>query len=55
MSTTSSFELWMSKGAHDVFSLVVNNFKRQDWVPEHVKFGLFEAYEISRHALAKKF
>jgi len=45
----------MSKGAHDIFSLVVNNFLWQDWVLKHVKFGLFEAYETSRHALAKNF
>jgi hypothetical protein len=55
MSTTSSFDLWMSKGAHNIFSLPVNIFLRQDWVAKHVKFGLFEAYETSRHELAKNF
>jgi hypothetical protein len=29
-----SFDLWMSKGAHDVFVLV-------DWKPKYVTFGLF--------------
>jgi len=24
MSTTISFDLWMSKGAHDIFVLVIN-------------------------------
>ncbi len=45
----------MSKKAHDIFSMVINNFLRQDWVPKHVKFGLFETYETSGHALAKNF
>jgi hypothetical protein len=55
MSGTSSFHSWMSTRAHNIFSLVVNNFLRQDWVPKHVKFGLFQPYETSRHALAKSF
>ncbi len=37
-----------------MFSLLVNKILRQDWVPKHVKFGLVEAYETSRHALAKE-
>ncbi len=38
-----------------MFSLLVNKILRQNWVPKHVKFGLVEAYETSRHALANKF
>jgi hypothetical protein len=29
-STTTSFDLWMSKGAYDVFALVIN-FLNYDW------------------------
>jgi len=37
----ANFDLWMSKGAHDVFVLVMN-FLGFDWKPKHVTFGLFE-------------
>jgi hypothetical protein len=33
-----------SKGAQDVFALVVN-FLRQDWVLKHITIGLFETFE----------
>jgi hypothetical protein len=55
MSTTSSFDFWMSKGALDIFSLIVNIFLNQDWMSKHVNFGLFEAYETLGHALTKNF
>jgi hypothetical protein len=42
---TSSFDLWMFKGAYDVFALVIN-FLCSDWQPKHVTIGLFEAKEI---------
>jgi hypothetical protein len=29
-STTTNFDLWMSKGAHDVFTLIIN-FLGSDW------------------------
>jgi hypothetical protein len=35
------FDLWMSKGAHDVFVLMIN-FLGSDWKPKHVTLGLFE-------------
>jgi hypothetical protein len=54
MSTTSSFDLWMSKGVLNIFSLIVNIFLNQDWMSKHVNFGLFEAYETVGHALTKK-
>jgi hypothetical protein len=38
----ASFDLWMSKDAYDVFTLVIN-FSRNDLYPEHVTIGLFEA------------
>jgi hypothetical protein len=42
---TTSFDLWMSKGAHDVFMLIII-FLGSDWKPKHVVLGLFEAVEI---------
>ncbi len=38
---TTSFDLWMSKGAHDVFALVIS-FLGFDWNPKQITLGLFE-------------
>jgi hypothetical protein len=46
MSTTTSFDLWMSKRAHDFFALIVQ-FLRLDWMPKHVTIRLFETIETS--------
>ncbi len=35
-----SFDLWMSKGGHDIFALAIN-FLGIDWQPKHVTLGLF--------------
>jgi hypothetical protein len=43
----ASFNLWMSKGAHDIFVFVII-FLGFDWQPKHVTIGLFEAIEITR-------
>jgi hypothetical protein len=51
VSTTTSFYIWISKGAHDVFALVVIFWG--DWVPKHIKIGLFEAFETSSQALVR--
>ncbi len=48
---TTSFDLWMSKGAHDIFGLVIN-FLGFDWQPKHVTIGLFEAIKTNGQALA---
>ncbi len=40
----------MSKGAYDVFILVIN-FLGSDWQPKHVTIGLFEAITTTRQAL----
>jgi hypothetical protein len=40
--TTTSFDLWMLKGAHDIFVFVIN-FLGFDWQPKQVTIGLFEA------------
>ncbi len=44
---TTCFDLWMSKGAHDVFVLVIN-FLGSNWKPKHVTLGLFEVTKITR-------
>ncbi len=36
-----SFDLWMSKGGHDIFALVMINFLSIDWQPKHVTLGFF--------------
>ncbi len=48
----TSFDLWMSKGAYDVFALVIN-FLSSDWQPKHVTIGLFEATNTIGQALAR--
>ncbi len=50
--STTSFDLWMFKGAYDVFALVIK-FLNSDWQPKHVTLGLFEATKTSRQTLAK--
>jgi hypothetical protein len=52
ISTTTSLDLWMSKGAYDVFALVIN-FLNNDWQPKHVTIGLFEMTKIIDQALAR--
>ncbi len=41
-STIISFDFQMSKGAYDVFALVIN-FLGRDWQPKHIIINLFEA------------
>jgi hypothetical protein len=53
ISTVVSFDLWMSKGAHDIFDFVIN-FLRFDWQPKQITIGLFEI-EIIKQALTKNF
>jgi hypothetical protein len=48
----TSFDLWVSKGAHDIFALVVN-LLGVDSHPKHVLIGLFEANETIGQALVK--
>jgi hypothetical protein len=42
----------MSKGAHDVFVLVII-FLGSNWKPKYVTLGLFEVAEIIEQVLAK--
>jgi hypothetical protein len=48
----ANFDLWMSRGAHDVFVLVII-FLGSNWKSKHVTFGLFEATEITGQAWAR--
>jgi hypothetical protein len=43
---TTSFDLQMSKGTHDIFAFVIN-FLGVDWQPKHITIGLFEAIETT--------
>ncbi len=52
LSTTRTFDLWMSKGAHDVF--VVVNLISSDWELNHVTIGLFEVMDKSGASIAPK-
>jgi len=49
---TTNFDLWMSKGAYDIYALVIK-FLGFDWQPKHIAIGLFEASDTSKHALPK--
>ncbi len=42
-----SFDLWMSKGVHNIFALVIK-FLGANWQAKHVTLGLLEAIDISR-------
>jgi diacylglycerol kinase family enzyme len=42
----------MSKGAHDIFALVIS-FLNEKWQPQHITIGLFEANENTRWAMAR--
>lgn len=48
-----NFDLWMSKGTHDIFVLVISILEVYSQ-PKFVTFGLFETTKISRKILVKK-
>jgi len=47
---TTSFDSWMSKGAHDIFALVMN-FLGSNWQPKQIIIGLFKATKINGQTL----
>jgi len=51
-SIITSFDLWILKGVHNVFALVII-FLGFNWKPKHVTIGLFEAF-TTKQALAKR-
>jgi hypothetical protein len=53
LSITCTFDLWMSKGAHD-FSTCVVNFISSDLEANHMMIGLFEMIDTSNAAMVPK-
>lgn len=49
----TSFDLWISKGEHDVFALVVNVLKRTLSHTKRSTIGFFETFETLDQTLAK--
>jgi hypothetical protein len=47
----TNFDLWMSKGVHDIFTLVINLLGK-DYVPKRITIGLFETFETLDQPLA---
>ncbi len=41
---TSNFDLWMLKGAHDIFAFIT--FLRVDWEWKHIIVSLFETMKV---------
>ncbi len=51
ISATTSFDLWMSKGAHDIFALIINVLG-SNWQPKQVTISLFEVTSNIKQTLA---
>ncbi len=51
ISTITSFDLWMSKGVHDIFVLIINVLG-SNWQPKQITIGLFETTRTIKQALA---
>jgi hypothetical protein len=47
----TSFDLWRSKGAHDIFALMIK-FLGVNLQPKHIMIELFETMDIFKQALA---
>jgi hypothetical protein len=43
---TSNFDLWMLKGAHDIFAFI--NFLRAVWERKHITISFFETIKVIR-------
>jgi hypothetical protein len=50
-STTTNFQIWMSKEAHDIFACVIN-FLKFDWQLKQMTIGLFETTKTIGQTLA---
>ncbi len=53
LSTTCTFDLWMSKGMHDIFAVVVS-FISSNWEAKHATIGLFEMIDTCGITMASK-
>lgn len=51
--TTCNFDLWMSKGGHYIFTIVVN-FPSTNWELKHITIGIFEAHDMSGATMVVK-
>jgi hypothetical protein len=49
---STSFDLWMSKGGINMFSLVINYFSKA-WELVHATIGLFEINETTGSCMAQ--
>ncbi len=49
---TCTFDLWMLKGAHDVF--VVVNFLPSKWEPKHIAIELIEVFDTNGATMAPR-
>jgi hypothetical protein len=47
-----NIDLWICKGIHDLFPLVIN-FWKVEYQPKHIVIGLFEATRTASQALAR--
>jgi hypothetical protein len=52
ISATTSFDLWMSKGAHDIYTLL--NFMGPYWQPKQMVINLFKAIKTIGQTLVSK-
>jgi hypothetical protein len=53
ISATCTFDLWMSKGVHDVFVVVVN-FLSNKWEAKHITIRLFDVSNTSGATMAPR-
>jgi len=49
--TTSSFDLWMSEGGHDIFNLVIK-ILGSNWQLKQMTIGLFEVVKTTNQTMA---
>jgi hypothetical protein len=47
ISAATNFDMWMSKGVHDIFALVIN-LLGSNWQPKQVIINLFETTKTTR-------
>jgi len=53
ISTIYTFDLWMSKGVHDVFAIVVN-FLSNKWEAKRITIRLFKMFDTSGATMAPR-
>jgi hypothetical protein len=53
VTCTTSFNLWMSRGGHDTFVMVVI-FINNLWEPTHVTLGIFKVHNIIVASMANQ-